>query len=71
MSRRVSPLAGFQVIIIGRFWVFTEGLSEKLLAGMIEDFILSLEGSYGRHLDHVQGRDVRIHAVGQLARQDH
>jgi hypothetical protein len=24
MSRRVSPLAGFQVIIIGRFWVITE-----------------------------------------------
>jgi putative transposase len=26
MSRRVSPLAGFQVIIIGRFWVITEEL---------------------------------------------
>ena len=25
MSRRVSPLAGFQVTIIGRFWVTTEG----------------------------------------------
>jgi hypothetical protein len=24
MSRRVSPLAGFQVTIIGRFWVTTE-----------------------------------------------
>jgi len=26
MSRRVSPLAGFQVTIIGRFWVTTEGM---------------------------------------------
>jgi hypothetical protein len=26
MSRRVSPLAGFQVIIYGRFWVITEVL---------------------------------------------
>ena|SRR5271157_64891 len=25
MSRRVSPLAGFQVVIIGRFWVIAEG----------------------------------------------
>ena len=30
MSRRVSPLAGFQVTIIGRFWVTTEGTWTKI-----------------------------------------
>ena len=29
MSRRVSPLAGFQVTIIGRFWVTTEAPEGK------------------------------------------
>ena len=27
MSRRASPLAGFQVTIIGRFWVTTEDMT--------------------------------------------
>jgi hypothetical protein len=29
MSRTVTPLAGFQVTIIGRFWVTTEALYQK------------------------------------------
>jgi capsule polysaccharide modification protein KpsS len=33
MSRRVSPLAGFQVTIIGRFWVTTEGYSRAECIG--------------------------------------
>ena len=35
MSRRVSPLAGFQVTIIGRFWVTTEELPPE-----IEEYVL-------------------------------
>jgi hypothetical protein len=30
MSRRQSPLAGFQVIIIGRFWVIAEESSQRI-----------------------------------------
>jgi dUTPase len=30
MSRRLAPLAGFQVIMYGRFWVFTEAEGEEI-----------------------------------------
>jgi hypothetical protein len=36
MSRRVSPLAGFQVTIIGRFWVTTE---EETADSCLVDFL--------------------------------
>src|SRR5256885_654443 len=55
VSKRLLPLAGFQVIIIGRFWVITEEIRRL---GQHEDFVIfrfeSIQGYSGTlALDHM------------------
>jgi hypothetical protein len=53
MSLRVSPLAGFQVIIIGRYWVITE-------ARCLSSLILPSCGYFSREASFLMADQVPI-----------